>query len=229
MAAELMALGSVRSLRSLTVVRGFGRRRIANLRAALSRQILPENLRDLLHSLTGTVLRIPEIRFPHPLGDDATFPPLVARRLLLEATTVRGEPMALPGFPFDHPKISHFRTALRRPVPDSVIIIGGGYVGVEIALAWAAGGCRVTIVESRRQLLAGFIPSFAADIQADVLAAGIGVVLEAEAVGWALRGEQIVVFTDSEDGPLSLWADTVLVAVGVREPMDEATAPSPRT
>ncbi|MFT5685773.1 MAG: dihydrolipoamide dehydrogenase, partial [Myxococcota bacterium] len=169
---------------------------------------------------------IPEVRYPHPLGEDATFPPQVARRLLLEATTVRGDPIALPAFPFSHPRIQHFRAALRAPIPSSVIIIGGGYVGVEIALAWAAQGCRITIVESRRQLLAGFIPSFAAAIAADVAAAGIGSVLEADAVGWAMRGEQVLVFTESEDGPMSLWAESILVAVGVREPTEPTTAPS---
>ncbi len=225
MTAELLALGRVRSLRSLTVVRGFGRRRVANLRVALGCLTLPENLEQLLHDLTQTAPDIPEVRFPHPLGLDASFPPTVAQRLLLEATTVRGEPVELPGFPFSHPRIQNFQEALCSPIPESVIIIGGGYVGVEIGLAWAAAGCRVTIVESRRQLLSGFIPSFVAPILEDVAAAGIGVVLEAEAVGWALRGEQVLVFTDSEDGPLSLWAESVLVAVGVREDLSETTGP----
>jgi len=226
MTAELLALGRVRSLRSLTVVRGFGRRRVANLRVALGRLTLPENLELLLHTLTKTPPDIPEVSFPHPLGEDASFPPLVAQRLLMEASVVQGRPVELSGFPFSHPQIHHFRDALRLPVPGSVIIIGGGYVGVEIALAWAAQGCRVTIVESRRQLLSGFIPSFVEPILEDVAAAGIGVVLEADAVGWALRGEQVLVFTHSDDGPLSLWAESVIVAIGVEEVLSSTTGPS---
>ena len=137
---------------------------------------------------------------------------------------MRGTPAQLEGFPYSHPKIHHFRSALKGEVPESVVIVGGGYVGVEIGLAWAARGCRVTIVEYRRQLLAGFIPSFAEAIQADVEAAGIGVELEAEAVGWALRGDQILLFVDTWDGPLTLWGEMLLVAVGVTE-SDPPTAP----
>jgi len=223
MATDMLALGAVRSLRRLRVVRGFGRRRIANLRAALSRIHLPENLGALLTERTLHQPAVPEIVFPHPLGPDAEFPPLIARRLLLEAATVRGMPAELEGFPFTHPKIHHFRSVLKQPMPSSVVIVGGGYVGVEIAMAWAAAGCRVTIVESRRQLLAGFIPKVAASIQADVLAAGVGVVLEAEAVGWALRGDQVVLFVETWDGPLSLWGEQLLVAVGVQEATDPST------
>ena len=226
MTAELLALGRVRSLRALTVVRGFGRRRVANLRIALGRLTLPENLEHLLHTLTQVPPDIPEVSFPHPLGEDASFPPLIARRLLLEASTVQGVPIELPGFSFSHPRIHNFRDALRLPMPGSAIIIGGGYVGVEIGLAWAAQGCRVTIVDSRRQLLSGFIPSFVAPILEDVAAAGIGVVLETDAVGWALRGEQVLVFTESDDGPLSLWAESVIVAIGVQAALSPTTGPS---
>ena len=226
MAREMLLLGEVRSLRTLRQVSRLGRRRIANLRAALSRYILPEHLGELLQTMTTMAPDVPEVVFPHPLGPDADFEPLVARRLLMESAVVQGSPVELPGFPLSHPRIHGFRTALKGPMPASVVIVGGGYVGVEIAMAWAARGCRVSIIEEKRQLLAGYIPSFSQTIQADVLAAGIGVRLEAEAVGWAERTGHIIIYADTWDGVVSLWADMLLVAIGVREDAPEAISPA---
>ena len=60
----------------------------------------------------------------------------------------------LPDLPFDHEAIIDSSDAVNADtLPESVIIVGGGYIGVEFASIYAAFGCRVTIVEMLDSLL----------------------------------------------------------------------------
>lgn len=63
-------------------------------------------------------------------------------------------PLALPGMPVDHRRIltSDDALALAR-VPASVIIVGGGVIGCELAFIYQAFGAKVTVVEGQNRLL----------------------------------------------------------------------------
>lgn len=72
-------------------------------------------------------------------------------------------PLALPGMPVDHRRIltSDDALALAR-VPASVIIVGGGVIGCELAFIYQAFGAKVTVVEGQNRLLP--LPSVDADM-----------------------------------------------------------------
>ena len=64
-------------------------------------------------------------------------------------------PSGIPGLP-DSRRLLDSTTALEIPdVPKSLLVIGGGYIGLELATVYAALGSRVTIVEMLPSLLAG--------------------------------------------------------------------------
>ncbi|RJL31450.1 dihydrolipoyl dehydrogenase [Bailinhaonella thermotolerans] len=64
------------------------------------------------------------------------------------------EPRSLPGLEFDHERIISSEDALRLDrVPGSVVILGGGVIGVEFASVWRSFGAEVTIVEMLPHLL----------------------------------------------------------------------------
>ncbi|RJR50621.1 MAG: dihydrolipoyl dehydrogenase [Desulfobacteraceae bacterium] len=70
---------------------------------------------------------------------------LGARHIIL-ATGAR--PRALPGNPFDDETIINYRTAVdMRDVPSSVVVVGGGPIGMEFATLWARYGVKVTVLE----------------------------------------------------------------------------------
>jgi dihydrolipoamide dehydrogenase len=102
-------------------------------------------------------------------------------------------------------------------VPASLLVIGGGVVGVELAQAWASLGTRVALIEALPRLLAREEP-FAGEQVADALRGrGVEVRVEARATGAERTpgGFRLTL----EDGS-ALEAEQVLVAVG-RRPLTE--------
>lgn len=63
-------------------------------------------------------------------------------------------PVELPGLPTDHTHILNSDDALRlESVPSSLIIVGGGVIGCEIACIYRAFGATVTLVEGQERIL----------------------------------------------------------------------------
>ena len=68
-------------------------------------------------------------------------------------------PAELASLPFDHTRILDSTDALAlTEVPDDLVVVGGGYIGVELGTAFAHLGSRVTIVEVAESILAEFDP-----------------------------------------------------------------------
>ncbi|MEM7808431.1 MAG: FAD-dependent oxidoreductase, partial [Planctomycetota bacterium] len=63
-------------------------------------------------------------------------------------------PVELPGLTFDGNHVLSSTEALElESVPESLLIVGGGYIGVEIGSVWARLGSKVTIVEFADRIL----------------------------------------------------------------------------
>ncbi len=110
------------------------------------------------------------------------------------------------------------REALRaQEAPNSLVVVGGGPIGAELAQAFARFGSRVTVLEVADRLLAGAEPeasevvaaSFARDGIQVLTGASIGSVRHAD-------GRFAVSLTGSGGAPLELDADRLLVAAGRR-------------
>ena len=105
-----------------------------------------------------------------------------------------------------------------KAVPRSLLILGGGVVGVEMAQAYASLGARVTIIEAKSRLIANEEEFASKEVRQALEKAGVEIVAgEATAVrrqsdnGFAL---------DLKDGP-TLEAENLLVAVGRRPNTDD--------
>ncbi len=102
-------------------------------------------------------------------------------------------------------------------LPRSMVVVGGGYIGLELGTALAKLGTKVTIVESLDRLLPAMDAMFGAQIARRAKRLGIDVVLNARAMdfdGTSLRVQQ-------GDTAISIAADNVLVAVGRTPNTDE--------
>jgi dihydrolipoamide dehydrogenase len=65
-------------------------------------------------------------------------------------------PTAIPGWPTDSPRVMDSTGALDLPdVPKSLLVVGGGYIGLELGSVYAALGTKVTVVEMTPGLLQG--------------------------------------------------------------------------
>ena len=95
-------------------------------------------------------------------------------------------------------------------VPESLVILGGGVVGVELAQAWSALGTRVTLLEGAPRVIVREEPFASAEVEAALVEAGVEVRTGALAVAVSRDGEVEVAL---EDGTSARGAE-LLVAVG---------------
>ncbi|HZD05965.1 MAG TPA: dihydrolipoyl dehydrogenase, partial [Longimicrobiales bacterium] len=64
-------------------------------------------------------------------------------------------PVPFPDAPFEGPVLDSARALELRKVPDRLLVVGGGYVGLEMGTVYAALGSRVTLVEMENRLMPG--------------------------------------------------------------------------
>ncbi len=105
-----------------------------------------------------------------------------------------------------------------RTLPSSLVVLGGGPIGLEMAQAFSRLGSEVTVVEQLAQVLAQEDRQVAADLQARLAAEGIRIHTSTRALRVSRVGGRRVV---SCSGGLELEADQLLVAVG-RKPTVES-------
>ena len=102
-----------------------------------------------------------------------------------------------------------------REVPDRLLVLGGGVVGVEMAQAWASLGSRVTVVEAMERLLPREEPFAGHESQAALEQRGIDVRTGLRATAVTRGGDEITVALENGD---TVTGDRLLVAIG-RKPL----------
>ncbi|HLK90654.1 MAG TPA: FAD-containing oxidoreductase [Polyangia bacterium] len=106
-------------------------------------------------------------------------------------------------------------------VPEHLVVVGGSYVGLELAQAFRRFGATVTVVEMQPRL----VPREDADVSAAIeeILRGEGVALRtgAKCVSLAPRGSGVAVNVDCPDGEPTVVGSHVLLAVGRRPNTDD--------
>ena len=126
-------------------------------------------------------------------------------------------PIQIPGFDYADPPVIDSTGALAlSEVPKRLVVIGGGYIGLEMAGVWSKLGTEVTVVEMMDQILPGFDPDIVRILKRRMKKDGVKTLLETKALGWEQADEGIVVNVETKKGKESLPADYVLVTVGRR-------------
>jgi dihydrolipoamide dehydrogenase len=124
-------------------------------------------------------------------------------------------PVELPNLPFGGPVISSTEALALTSVPERLVVVGGGYIGLELGTAFAKMGAKVTVVEAQPRILPQYDAELTRPVAKRLQALGIEVMIGAKAKGLAKAGSTLLV--EAEDGPeTSLAADKILVTVGRR-------------
>jgi dihydrolipoamide dehydrogenase len=120
------------------------------------------------------------------------------------------------GVAFDGDRIGTSTEALSYPdVPGHLVVIGAGYIGLELGSVWRRLGARVTVVEYLDRILPGMDAEIAAEAQHLFERQGLEFRLGSRVTGARIEGGGCVLeFVDAQP----LHCDRVLVAVG-RRPM----------
>ncbi len=100
-------------------------------------------------------------------------------------------------------------------VPDHLIVIGGGPIGVELAQAHRQLGAKVTVLEMAG-ILANDDPELVSVVRDQLLADGIDLREEVKVTGAAASGDGVSVTVDGPDGAATIDGSHVLVAAGRR-------------
>ena len=126
----------------------------------------------------------------------------------------------LPNFPWDDPRVMDSTDALElAEVPNKLLVVGGGIIGLEMATVYAALGSRVTVVEFLDQLMPGADKDLVKPLADRLKKQGIEVYLKTKADKVEAGKKGITVqFLAAEEGKTpelasGIW-DRVLVAVG---------------
>ena len=126
-------------------------------------------------------------------------------------------PIEIPGFKFDGNRIVDSTGALDfASVPERFVVIGGGYIGIEIGTLYAKLGSKVTVVEALPNILAGNDPEIVQLVARKLKKLGVEVVTGAKAKSWAEKNGRAEVTIDVAGQDQTIEADKVLVAVGRR-------------
>jgi dihydrolipoamide dehydrogenase len=126
-------------------------------------------------------------------------------------------PIEIPGFKFDGQRIVDSTGALDfASVPERFIVIGGGYIGIEIGTLYAKLGSNVTVLEALPGILTGNDPEIVALVARKLKALGVEVLTGAKAKGWTEKNGRAVVTAEVAGKEVTVEADKVLVAVGRR-------------
>ena len=131
-------------------------------------------------------------------------------------------PIEVPGFDFGDDPVLDSRQALAMDeVPESLVIVGAGYIGMELAGVFAKLGTDVTVVEMLDSILPTYEDDLARPVKKRADELGIDFHFGEAASEWEESGDGITVRTEDEDGDISEFgAEKVLVAVG-REPVTD--------
>lgn len=125
----------------------------------------------------------------------------------------------LPSLPFGGKVISSTGALGLIEMPGKLVVVGAGYIGLELGTAFAKMGAAVTVVEAQSRILPQYDAELTRPVAKRLAELGIEVLTGAKAKGLAAKGEALSIET-SDGRAMALAADKILVTVG-RKPLTE--------
>ncbi|OEY99910.1 MULTISPECIES: dihydrolipoyl dehydrogenase [Stenotrophomonas] len=151
------------------------------------------------------------------VGDDGKTQLLRFQQCIIAAGS---QAVKLPNFPWDDPRVMDSTDALElADVPGSLLVVGGGIIGLEMATVYAALGSKVTVVEFMDQLMPGADKDLVKPLADRLKKQGVEVHLKTKASGVSADAKGITVTFEAaaegeKPGLEQGTFDRVLVAVG---------------
>src|SRR5215211_6608080 len=125
------------------------------------------------------------------------------------------EPMTLPFIPHDDPRVIDSEGALElADVPERLLILGGGIIGLEMATVYSELGSKITVVELLDQLIPGADKDLVAPLQKTIAKRYERIYLKTKVTNVEAADEGLRVSLEGADAPAELVFDKVLVSVG---------------
>lgn len=124
-------------------------------------------------------------------------------------------PIALPAFPVEQAKIVDSTGALAlKKLPASMIVVGGGYIGLELGMAYAKLGTKITVVEFADSVLSAFDKDIVQVIEKKIKKLGIDVLTGTKAQSFKDSGTQVTLVCETPTGVREVTADHLFISIG---------------
>jgi len=140
---------------------------------------------------------------------------LTARNILIASGSV---PIELPSLPFDGKRILDSTTALELSrVPEKLLVVGAGAIGLELGSVWSRLGTKVTVVEMTDGIASGMDAEMSKLLQKSLKKQGLKFLLETSVQSAEATSTGMSATLQKKDGTTeTMDADLILVAVGRR-------------
>jgi dihydrolipoamide dehydrogenase len=145
----------------------------------------------------------------HAERGDGSVQRIQCEHLLLANGSVE---LGLPGMPFGGKVISSTQALAPTSIPERLLVVGAGYIGLELGTVYRKLGADVTVVEAQNRILPQYDDELTKPVASSLRQLGIKVLLGTKVLG--LDGEQRVKVQAGADQTDVLPADQVLVAIG---------------
>jgi dihydrolipoamide dehydrogenase len=123
----------------------------------------------------------------------------------------------IPGFPYDDPRLIDSTGALElQDVPQRMLIIGGGIIGLEMATVYAALGSRISVVEWLDQLIPGADPDLVKPLHRRIKKRYQAIYLKTKVTKIEAKKSGLIVTFEGGNAPEPQTYDRILMAVGRR-------------
>ena len=130
-------------------------------------------------------------------------------------------PVEIPGFKFGERVLDSTGALNLSEIPGKMAIVGGGYIGSELAGVYANLGTEVTILEGLPSILNGFDKDMVKLVEKNFKSRGVDIVTDALAKEAVVSDNGVTVKSEAKGEEKSLDVDYVLVTVGRRPNTDE--------
>lgn len=127
--------------------------------------------------------------------------------------------VSLPGVDIDEKRIVSSTGALELDtVPGHLVVVGAGYIGLELGTVWRRLGAKVTVIEYLDRITPGMDFEVAKQFQRLLSRQGLGFMLGTKVTSVNNNSERLVITTEPAEGGEAdtMKADVVLVAIGRR-------------
>jgi len=129
------------------------------------------------------------------------------------------EPIEIPGIPTDGSRIMNSKSALElADIPARLLVVGGGYIGIELGSVYAALGAKVTVVEMMPQLLPGVDRSLVTPLSRELSSRFDQILLKTSIKEAKADGDAVRVLLNGPEGEASMSFDRILISIG-RKPV----------
>lgn len=164
-------------------------------------------------SVCGTVTGV--LKAPHGfdvLISGSSFSTISASKVILATGS---QPIELPMAPFDGSRVISSTEALAlKEVPKHLVVVGGGYIGLELGSVWRRLGAAVTVIEALPRIIANSDTSMSATIQRSLKKQGLVIKTFTSLESVEFLPDRISVSTSCNELREEISCDCLLVAVG---------------